>query len=201
VTFSTHVAAQDRSGQRRPGCQWFRGLLAVGLGMALATAGCGGSAVRAAPSLVVLSCRASAGGQPADPTALPVNGVESAALQGDTNPYDTLPAWKSQAGRHYLVWKAFLAVAPTAGPYRVVTASSPGSARLFYASPARWGAVSGEGVVSSPPRSVRLPACGRNYAGYTGGILVSGPACVTITVTGPHTAARAVRVPILITHC
>lgn len=129
------------------------------------------------------------------------SGPRGAALQGDTNPYDTLPTWKSQGGRHYLVWKVFLAVAPTAGPYRVVTASSPGSARLFYASPAQWGAVSGEAAVASPPSSVRLPACGRSYAGYTGGILITRPACVTITVTGPHTAAHTVRVPILITHC
>jgi hypothetical protein len=150
---------------------------------------------------VVLSCRASAGQQPADPTAVPVNGVESAALQGDTNPYDTLPVWKSHMGPRYLVWKVFLAVAPAAGPYRVVTASSPGSARLFYASPAQWGAVSGEAAVASPPRSVRLPSCGRNYAGYTGGILITRPACVTITVTGPQTTARTVRVPILVTHC
>jgi hypothetical protein len=174
---------------------------AVAAGLAIAAGGCGGGPASPASSLVTLSCTASAGQQAADPSTRPVDGVESAALQGDTNPYDTLPAWKSQDGHHYLVWKAYLAVAPSAKPYRVVTATSPASARLFYASPAQWGAESAEAVVPPPPRSVRLPACGHNYAGYTGGILITRPACVTITVSGPNSAARTVEVPILIIYC
>jgi hypothetical protein len=153
------------------------------------------------PSSMVLSCDASAGQQPADPSARPVNGVESAALAGDTNSYDSLPAWKSRDGHRYLVWKAYLSVAPSATPYRIVTATSPGSARLFYASPARWGAASGQPVVPPPPRSVRLSPCGHGYTGYTGAILVTRPACVTLSVTGPHSTPRTVRVPVLIAHC
>lgn len=137
------------------------------------------------------------GQQAADPSAHPVNAVQSAALAGDTNSYDSLPAWKSSDGHRYLVWKAYLAVAPTGRPYRVVTVTSPGSARLFYA----WGAASGEPVVPPPPRSVRLPACGSRSTGYTGGILVTRPACVSLTVTGRGGAARTVRVPVLVPRC
>jgi hypothetical protein len=154
-----------------------------------------------APSSVALSCAASAGQEAADPSAHPVNEVQSAALAGDTNGYDSLPAWKSSDGHRYLVWKAYLAVAPAGRPYRVVTVTSPGSARLFYASPAAWGAASGKPVLPPPPRSVRLPTCGSRYTGYTGGILVTRPACVTLTVTGPGSAARTVRVPVLIPRC
>lgn len=154
-----------------------------------------------APSSVTLSCRASAGQQGADPSAHPINDVQSAALGGDTNAYDSLPAWKSTDGHRYLVWKVYLAVAPAGRPYRVVTVVSPSSARLFYAPPATWGAASGQPVVPPPPRSVRLAACGSRYTGYTGGILVTRPGCVSLSVTGPGSAARTVRVPVLVPRC
>jgi hypothetical protein len=149
----------------------------------------------------LLSCRDSAGQQPSDPSARPLNGVESAAWLGDTNSYDALPSWRSRDGRRYLVWKTYLAVAPRARPYRVITVASPASARLFYASPARWGAVSGAPVIPRPPRSVRLVSCGRQYAGFTGGILIVRPACVTLTITGPGRTPRTVTVPILVPRC
>ena len=148
-----------------------------------------------------LSCRDSAGQQPGDPSARALNGVESAAWLGDTDSYDALPAWRSRDGRRYLVWKTYLAVAPGARPYRVITVASPASARLFYASPARWGTASGAAVISRPPRSVRLASCGRQYAGFTGGILVVRPACVTLTITGPDRPPRSVTVPILVRRC
>ena len=114
----------------------------------------------------VLSCRDSARQQPADPQARPVNGVESFALNGDTNAYDTLPAWMSRDGHRYLVWKTYLAVAASARPYRIVTVTRPATARLFYASPALWGEVSGSKTIAAAPRQIELPACGRQYTGY-----------------------------------
>jgi hypothetical protein len=151
---------------------------------------------------VALTCRATAGQQGADPQALRVNGVESFALRGDSNPADPLPAWRV-AGRRYLIWKTFLAVAATARPYRVVTVTSPAAARLYYAAPARWGAVSGRGTIAAAPRQIRLPSCGRRFTGYTGGILVPHPACVRLAVRGPGRNAKAVSVtvPILVAHC
>ncbi|HEY5017406.1 MAG TPA: hypothetical protein VII59_11595 [Streptosporangiaceae bacterium] len=155
----------------------------------------------AAGGITVLSCRDSAGPQGADPAARSVNGVESAAWHGDTNAYDTLPRWRGRDGHRYLIWKTYLAVAPEARPYRTITVTSPASARLFYASPARWGTASGAAVISPPPRAVRLAACGRRFAGFTGGILVARPACVTLKVTGPAGKPATVTVPILVTRC
>ncbi len=141
------------------------------------------------------------GQQPADPQARPVNGVESFALHGDTNTSDNLVAWKSRDGHRYLIWKTFLAVAASARPYRIVTVTRPPMARLFYASTARWGAVSGSKTIGAAPGRVRLPVCGHQYTGYTGGILITRPACVTLAVSGPGSRAVTVTVPILVSRC
>jgi hypothetical protein len=177
--------------------------LAILLVIAAGLSGCSPGRARPAASQpeTLLSCRDSAGQQPIDPSARPVNGVQSAAWLGDTNAYDILPAWRSRDGRRYLVWKTYLTVAPGARPYRIITVTSPASARLFYASPARWGAASGAPVIPRPPRAVRLASCGRQYAGFTGGILIAHPACVTLTITGPGRAPRTVTVPILVPRC
>jgi hypothetical protein len=177
--------------------------LALAAALGAAVTGCARSpAPAAAPGgPLILTCHDSAGQQPADPAARPVNGAESFALDGDTNPDDRLPAWKSRDGHRYLIWKTYLAVAPTARPYRLISVKSPASARLFYASPARWGAVSGSKSIAPPPRRVRLPACGHQYAGYTGGILVIHPGCVTLSVAGPRGEPSTVTVPILIPSC
>jgi hypothetical protein len=100
-----------------------------------------------------------------------------------------------------VIWKAFLAVAASTRPYRIVTTTSPATARLFYASPARWGAVSGSETISAAPRRIQLPFCGKQYTGYTGGILVTHPACVTLAVSGPGSRAVTVTVPILVSRC
>jgi hypothetical protein len=152
--------------------------------------------------VTVLSCRASAGQQGADPQARQAGGVESFALRGDANVDDALPRWRV-GGRRYLIWKVFLALAARARPYRIVTVTSPSSARLFYASPARWGEVSGRGSIGAASRQIRLPVCGQRFTGYTGGILVTHPACVRLTVSAPgrKAAAATVTVPILVTHC
>ena len=171
--------------------------------LAAVATGCSHSpaALPAGGGLAVLSCRDSAGQQTADPQARPLNGVESFALHGDTNPGDILPSWKSRDGHHYLIWKVFLAVAATARPYRIVAVTSPAAARLFYASTGRWGAVSGSKTIGAAPRRVELPVCGRQYTGYTGGILITRPACVTLAVSGPGSKPVTVTVPVLVTHC
>jgi len=151
-------------------------------------------------AIATLTCHATAGQQGADPHALRVNGVESIALRGDSNSADPLPVWHV-AGRRYLIWKTFLAVAAASRPYRVVTVTSPATARLYYASAARWGAASGRGEIGAAPRQVRLPVCGRRFTGYTGGILVTHPACVHLAVRGPGRKAVTVTVPILVSHC
>jgi hypothetical protein len=191
----------------RPGRGVRAGSLVAGMTLTVAlAASIGGCSHHLAASgsgngIAVLSCRDSAGQQPADPQARPVNGVESFALNGDPNANDTLPAWKSTDGHRYLIWKTFLAIASRAGPYRVVTVASPATARLFYASPKRWGQASSSQVIAPPPRRIRLPVCGGQYTGYTGGILIIHPGCVTLTVIGPGGKPASVTVPILVNRC
>jgi hypothetical protein len=205
---TSHTTGPPATGPHCPGqltssaCSRAR-MLAMPIALAAIISGCsqGPAAPADSTSISVLSCRDSAGQQSADPQAQPVNGVESFALRGDTNAYDTLPAWNSQDGHRYLIWKVFLAVAPSARPYRIVTVTSPATARLFYASPTRWGRVSGSKLITRPPRRIRLPSCGRQYTGYTGGILITGPACVTLAVSGPAGRPATVTVPILVTRC
>jgi hypothetical protein len=177
--------------------------LAALLAAAAVIAGCSHrpAAPAASASVDVLSCHDSAGQQPAEPQVRPVNGVESPALNGDTNAYDTLPAWMSRDGHRYLIWKTYLAVAASARPYRSVTVTSPATAGLFYASPSQWGAVSNSQTIAVAPRQVELPACGKQYTGYTGGILITRPGCVTLTVSGPGTKVATVTVPVLVTQC
>ena len=181
----------------------FRRKLAVLMVLAAAIAGCSHrpAAPAASTGADVLSCRDTAGQAAADPQARPVNGVESFALNGDTNAYDTLPAWMSHDGHRYLVWKTYLAVSASARPYRTVTVISPATARLFYASPAQWGAVSDSKIIQTAPSRVQLPTCGGQYTGYTGGILVIHPACVTLAVSGPGSKAATVTVPVLVSQC
>jgi hypothetical protein len=190
---------EEQMGDRR--APTIRRLAAVLVAMAAGVAGCvHRSAAPDGGNTTVLSCRSSAGQQAADPQARRVNGVESFALRGDTNAYDSLPAWRV-AGHRYLVWKTFLAVAASARPYRVVTVSSPSTALLFYAAPARWGAVSGRGRIGGAARQIQLPTCGDRFTGYTGGILVTRPVCVRLKVSAPGRRAVTVTVPVLISHC
>jgi hypothetical protein len=133
---------------------------------------------------VSLTCHDSAGQQGKDaPPGRLVNGVDG--FIGDPSAYDTLPV-QHLSGYRYLAWKTALSVAPDARPYRTVSVVTPASARLSYGS-----------SIWKASRSVRLPACGRRYALYVGGILVRHPACVTIAVTGPSGILATVRVPVL----
>jgi hypothetical protein len=140
----------------------------------------------AAAMLAVLTCHDSAGQQGVDtPPTLLVDGVDG--FIGDSDAYDTLPVWR-QGGHRYLAWKAALSVASTALPYRTVSVVSPASARLGY---------------GGAPLSlrVRMPACGRRYTLYVGGIFITHPACVTLAVTGPSGKSSTVTMPVLVTRC
>jgi hypothetical protein len=136
-----------------------------------------------ADAAILLTCHDSAGQQGEDgPPARLVNRV--GGFIGVPNAYDTLPVQRLN-GYRYLAWKTALSVAPGAG-YRTVSVVTPTSARLSYGS-----------SISKASRSVRLPACGRRYALYVGGILVRHPACVTIAVTGADGKSATVSVPVL----
>lgn len=92
-------------------------------------------------------------------------------------------------GSRYFIYKAFLAVSAAAAPFATVSVTRPASARLVYGSPSRMGALfstrSGLALRSDSRTAVRLPVCGPRFTGFTGGVIVTGPACVTFTVSSP----------------
>jgi hypothetical protein len=172
--------------------------LLVAAGVVL-TACTGGGAVRtSAAGLTVLTCQDSFGHGPADPGARSVGGVGSPALSGSVTGDNT--RWKSKDGHQYFAWKDPVAVAPGAKPYRTITIVRPASARLLFTSPARWGAV-WHNPLPILSRSVRLAACGREYASYFGAIMVRRGACVMLAVAGPAEKLGTVSVPINSTQC
>ena len=149
-----------------------------------------------APSSVLeLSCADSAGQQGQDHEIV-TGGVEGLNLPGSDDPAALYPI----AATRYSIYKAFLAVSPAAAPFATVSVIRPASARLVYAAPARMGALfntrSGRPLLAASRSAVRLPACGPRFTGFTGGVLVRGPACVTIRVSSPAARAATVTVPI-----
>ncbi len=154
--------------------------------LAAAIAGCTSASPPKSASVAVAvdTCRDSAGQQGYDPGVRLVNGVQG--FVGDPNPDDT-PYKVMRNGHRYIAWKFALAVAPDAGPYRTVGVLHPASARLAY--PRQLAA------------SVRLPVCGHRYTLYAGGVFVTKPSCVTLTVTGPAGKPATVTMPVLVASC
>lgn len=165
--------------------RWCAGSVLAVLGPVIAGCTTAGSANSASASIVAVdTCRDSPGQQSTDPSVRLVNGVEG--FVGDPNPYDT-PFRVIRNGHRYIAWKFALAVAPDAGPYRTVGVLHPASARLAY--PRQLAA------------SVRLPVCGHRYTLYAGGVFVTKPSCVTLTVTGPAGKPATVTMPVLVASC
>lgn len=150
-------------------------------------------------SLLSLGCPDSAGQQGADHETV-TGGVEGLVLPGSDDPAGLYPVGTAGSRAHYFIYKAFLAVSPSAAPYATVAVTRPADARLIYASPSRIGelfsASSGQALVTASRSTVRLPVCGPRFTGFTGGVIVSRPACVTFAVSSPSTPAATVDVPI-----
>jgi hypothetical protein len=180
-------------------------LLAVAL-VGAGLSACSGRSVRsshsvpgpAASSLIALSCADSAGQQGADHEVV-IGGVEGLVLPGSDDPAGLYPI-RASDGRHYFVYKAFLAVSASAAPYATVSISRPAAARLVYGSPSRIGELmsssSGQALVAASRARVRLPVCGPRFTGFVGGIIVPGPSCVTFEVSSPSARTATVSVPI-----
>jgi len=151
------------------------------------------SSTRVTP-LIVLDCPDSVGQQGKGHEVV-VGGVEGLSLPDSSNP-SVLASIRSNDGRHFLIYKDFLAVSSSVTPFATVSIASPPSASLVYASSARIGALSssphGEGLVTASARGVRLPVCGPRFTGFVGGVIVQRPTCVTFQVSTPH--RRSVRV-------
>ena len=152
----------------------------------------------AASSLLSLSCSDSAGQQGGGHETV-IGGVEGLVLPGSDDPAGLYPV-RAGDGRRYFVYKAFLAVSASAAPFVTVSAARPAGARLVYGSPSRIGALmspgSGQALVAASRSEVRLPVCGPRFTGFAGGVIVTGPACVTFEVSSPSARAATVSVPI-----
>lgn len=127
-----------------------------------------------------------------------MGGIGSPALYGGFNGVNTRQ--RSKDGHLYLAWKDPVAVSPTARPYRTITVVNPASARLLFAAPSRWATLS-RTPLPVLSRSVRLSACGREYANYFGAIMVRRAACVTLAVSAPTGELGTVIVPINVAQC
>jgi hypothetical protein len=152
-----------------------------------------------ASSLLVLRCSDSAGQQGGDHETV-IGGVEGLVLPGSDDPAGLYLIWRAGDGRRYFVYKAFLAVSASAAPFATVSIARPASATLVYGSSSRIGELmspgSGQALVAASRSKVRLPVCGPRFTGFVGGIIVTGPACVTFEVSSPSARAATVSVPI-----
>lgn len=149
-------------------------------------------------SVLSLSCSDSAGQQGRDDETV-TGGVEGLALPGSGDPASLYPIGTA-GGARYFIYKAFLAVSPAAAPFATVSVTRPASVRLVYAAPSRIGTLfstrSGRPLLAASRSAVRLPVCGPRFTGFTGGIIVTGPTCVTFKVSSPAATAATVTVPV-----
>ena len=150
-------------------------------------------------SLLSLSCPDSVGQQGADHETV-TGGVEGLVLPGSDDPAGLYPIGAASGGKRYFIYKAFLAVSASAAPFATVSITHPASARLVYGSPSRIGALfsarSGQPLLAASRTKVRLPVCGPRFTGFTGGIIVAGPTCVTFEVSSRSARTTPVTVPI-----
>jgi hypothetical protein len=152
----------------------------------------------ATSSLLLLSCSDSAGQQGADHETV-TGGVEGLVVPGSDDPAGLNPIGRAGGGKRYFIYKAFLAVSASAVPFATVSITRPADARLVYGSPSRIGelsAGSGQALIAASRSKVRLPVCGPRFTGFVGGVIVTGPTCVTFQVSSPSARAATVTVPI-----
>jgi len=153
---------------------------------------------RISSSTLTLHCADSTGHQGKDGETV-VGGVEGLILPGSRDPSALSPV-RGADGRHYFVYKAFLAVSSAVAPYATVSIVRPTSAKLFYGSATEVGDLSsnhhGRALVAASKRQVRLAVCGPNFTGYVGGIIVAKPTSVTFAVSSPHRMIKRVTISI-----
>lgn len=157
----------------------------------------------ATSSLLSLSCSDSAGQQGRDGETV-AGGVEGLVLPGSDDSAGLYPI-RVNGGKRYFIYKAFLAVSASAAPFATVSITRPAGARLLYGSSSRIGelmsAASGQAVIAASRSKVRLPVCGPRFTGFVGGIIVTGPSCVTFEVSSPSAKAATVSVRIGPSEC
>lgn len=142
--------------------------------------------------LLSLSCSDSVGQQGPDHTTV-VGGVTGLVLPGSDDLAGLYPV-RAADGKRYFVYKALLAVSAAAAPYATVSITHPAGARLVYGRSALTS--SGQALIAASRSSIRLPVCGPRFTGFVGGIIVTGPVCVTFQVSSPSARPQTVSVPI-----
>ena len=127
-------------------------------------------------------------------------GVEGLVLPGSDDPAGLYPIGTASSGTRYFIYKAFLAVSASTAPFATVSITRPASARLVYGSSSRISALfsarSGQPLLAASRSKVRLPVCGPRFTGFTGGVIVTGPTCVTFEVSSPSARVATVTVAI-----
>ena len=142
---------------------------------------------------IVLRCADAARGiAPPSPSFLHVEGLAS-------DGWDPLPALPeigpvSAGGRPYRFVTAFLYVTPQAAPLTTLSVVSPAAAWLYYTDFGTWTAGRNPlaaPVPHGPSKQLQVAACPDRGTptGYLGGVLLAGPACVTLRFTRSDTRA------------
>lgn len=104
-------------------------------------------------------------------------------------------------GKHYSLLKAFAYVLRRPPGSVTMTVQAPTTVSLYYVAGTVWAAnPSARQIVKAKARSVRFSAC-VGPTGYTGGLLIQTPACVTLRVGVTGLKARTIRPPIAPAHC
>ena len=97
----------------------------------------------------------------------------------------------SAGGRPYRFVKAFLYVTPQAAPRTTLTVVSPAGAWLYYTDFGTWSGGRNPlaaPVPHGPSKQVQVDACpDGGPTGYTGGVLLAAPACLTLRFTRSDT--------------
>ena len=144
------------------------------------------------------------------PGAAPRFGAGSTARNYGAIALDGVGAWALRTptgipvnyqGRHYRLLKAFAYVLHKPPAVVTVTVASPRSVRLYYPSGTVWASgPSAAQIVRGADQSVSLAACA-GLTGYTGGLLIEKPVCVTLRISEAGAKTRVVRVPIAPSAC
>lgn len=144
------------------------------------------------------------------PGAAPRFGAGSTARNYGAIALDGVGAWALRTptgirvnyqGRHYRLLKAFAYVLRKPPAAVTVTVASPKSVRLYYPSGTVWASgPSAAQIVRGADRTVSLAACA-GLTGYTGGLLIEKPICVTLRITEAGIKTRLVHVPIAPSAC
>ena len=87
-------------------------------------------------------------------------------------------------------------MSPAAAPHTTIEVVDPPDARLFYTDGDTWqSALPDADVINSSRTTVSVASCPDAMTGYFGGLLVTGPGCVTLEVRPDGASPSTIHVP------